>query len=338
MAKKKIVSLIWKSLVDKIGIPVPDDYEVVWLDEYPDDEEFIQKAKGCEYMWFGSATTVSDKALEGLSDVRFIQALGVGYNGLNLDICNKKGIIVSNNRAVNARPTAELALALMLMCLRRLAEADKEIKEGRFFENFDEYRTRGQHELGGCKVGIVGLGAVGRSLAAMLRPFGPEVVYYDIQPADSKTEEELGVRLVSRDELFRSCDIISFHVPASKDTFMMIDKKALSQMKEGVILINAARGDIFDTQAIVEGLESGYIGAAGLDVLYPEPPELSHPFFHLSPSANKRVVLTPHMGGTTDEAFARMMHMSYENFRLMDEGKWPNNVVNHPEGIEHEKN
>lgn len=330
MAKKKIVSLVWKSLVDKIGVPVPDDYEVVWLPEYPEDDAFIEAAKGCEYLWFGSATTVSDEAVKHLDDVKFAQALGVGYNGLNLDICNEKGIIVSNNCAVNAVPTAELTLALILMTLRRLADADKALKAGQFFENFDEYRVRGQHELSGCKVGIVGLGNVGKSLAAMLKPFGCEVIYHDIFRADAETEKELGVTYKEQDEVLRESDILSFHLPASKDSFMLVNEASIEKMKDGVILINCARGDLFDSKAVAAALESGKLGGCGLDVLYPEPPELDHPFFTLSEEANRRLVLTPHIAGTTDEAFERMMQMSYDNFRLMDEGKTPNNVVNNP--------
>jgi phosphoglycerate dehydrogenase-like enzyme len=170
----------------------------------------------------------------------------------------------------------------------------------------------------------VGLGAIGKELVTRLTPFGCSFSYNAAVPvADS-----LGADYVTKEELFKTCDIISLHAPVLPSTINMINEDTLSTFKAGAILINTARGELIDQEALCRALISGKLGGFGADTLSPEPVKLDNPLLNLPAEAAKRVALTPHVAGITAESFMRMYTNIWANIASVEDGKKPINIVN----------
>jgi D-3-phosphoglycerate dehydrogenase len=245
-------------------------------------------------MLIRSSTRVTEEVLAAAANLRIIGRPGVGVDNVDLEAATRRGIVVMNSPGGNTVSTAELAMALILATARPIAAADAAMKG----EKWDRKSFTGV-ELRGKRVGVVGLGRVGRELAARCQAFGMEVAGYDpfVAPA---LAEQLRVGLVSLDELLTRSDFLSLHAVLSKDTRHLIDKEALAKAKPGIRIVNAARGELIDEQALLAALDSGRVAAAGLDVHAQEPPKdwrlAKHP----------RVVALPHIGAQTFEAQERV--------------------------------
>lgn len=181
--------------------------------------------------------------------------------------------------------------------------------------------VEGFRELGDCTVGFVGFGAIGQATARYLRPWGCKMLYNKRHPLDEGLENELGVRFASLDDLLAACDIVSLHVPVTDETRGMVDGAFLAKMRSDGVLINTARGDIVDQEALAAALEEGSIAAAGLDTLTPEPVTLDNPLVNLSPEAAGRVVFSPHVGGVAEGMFYRAHRTIWENIARLAAGE-----------------
>lgn len=327
MSRPQIKSTLTPNIVDRFGVPKPEgmDFEYV---KYPcSDEELIEQIKDADILFCGPVDFIRKNVIDAMPNLKLIQSLGVGFDKIDLEAAKAKGVYVCNNRAVNAVSVAEHAVLLMLASLKQLPDADKKIKEGKFIENFKEYQVKGHYELSGKTIGLIGLGAIGRAAAKILRAFGCRLMYSDVIRADEEFEKEYQVEYVPIEKIYEEADIISYHVPVLPDTRGMVNKENIAKMKQDVIIINVARGEIVNNEDLAEALNSGRV-FAGLDVVAPEPPPADHPLFHLSEEGNYRLVITPHIAGTTNDAFIRMSEWSFENMRKVINGERPNNVVN----------
>ena len=242
--------------------------------------------------------------------LRLIQKIGVGVNTIDLEAARARGIAVCNLPGTNARAVAELALALMLACLRRLPAFDAATRAGRGW-TLDPAMQDGLGELGGRTVGLVGYGAIPRALAPVLTALGCRVIY-----TARSAHEDAPDRYRSLDALLAEADIVSLHVPLDASTDRMIDGDALARMKPNSILINTARGGLVDQTALIGALRSGHIAAAGLDVFAVEPADPSDKLLALA-----NVVLTPHIGWLTTGTFARSFSIAAENCRRLGAGE-----------------
>ncbi len=239
--------------------------------------------------------------------LRLIQKIGVGVNTIDLDAARTRGIAVCNLPGTNARAVAELTLALMLSVLRRLPRFDAAMRRG---EWLDPELQDGIGELGGRVVGLVGYGAIPRSLAPVLAVLGCRVIYTSrTQHADAAAEwRTLGA-------LLAEADVVSLHLPLTDETANLIDTAALARMKPGAVLINTARGGLVDQSALAEALAEGRLGGAGLDVFVHEPHDASEVLFRLP-----NVVLTPHIAWLTTGTFDRSFALAAENCRRLSAG------------------
>ncbi len=324
----KIATTLKPGLVDKFGVKMPEGWEISYID-YPCDDEALAKAcEDADFLWIGPVDPMSAELMDKLDNVKLIQSLGVGFDKINLDRSKEKGIFVCNNRAVNAISVAEHALGLILSGIRRVSESDAKIKSSssRYMESFNDYRVHGQKELGGMTVGLVGLGAIGKELTRLMKPFGCKMMYYDIFRNEA-AEKEYDIEFTDLDRIFKECDVISLHVPVTEETKGLINDESIGKMKQDALIINVARGEIVDNEALKKGLEEGKV-FAGLDVIAPEPPSEDHPLLNLSDKGKARLTITPHIAGTTDDAFIRMQKWSYENMEKVHKGEKPNNIVN----------
>ena len=266
-----------------------DDIEVIIREDLSPDE-LKEEIRNVDAHIIRSGTTVTAEIIEAADNLKVICRAGVGVDNIDIDAATKKGIVVMNVPGENSNAAAELTMALMLALSRNVAKADKSLKEGRW----DHSEFVGQ-ELKNKKLGVIGFGKVGKEVASRARSFEMEVSVYDPYVSDDIIVES-GAKASTLDELLKEVDYITLHLPLNKDTKHLINSKSIKTLKEGVRLINCARGGLIDEQALAKALNEGKIKGAGLDVFENEPPENS-PLLKA-----KNVLLTPHLGASTEEA------------------------------------
>ncbi|UFS69615.1 phosphoglycerate dehydrogenase [Geomonas sp. RF6] len=240
-----------------------------------------------------SGTTVDKPLLDAGKNLKMVARAGVGVDNVDVDYASTKGVIVVNAPLGNTNSAAEHAMALLLSLCRNIVPANDCLKGGAWKRApFTGY------ELKGKTAGVIGLGKVGGRVATRLKAFECDVVAYDPYIAE-KRAHDLGVKLVSLAELIKVSDIVTFHTPLTEETRDMIGKKELAGMKDGVIIVNAARGGIVNEEAMLEALESGKVVGAAFDVWSQEPPNTD---VLKRLIANDKLIVTPHLGANTFEA------------------------------------
>ena len=258
---------------------------------------------------------LSDAVLRSARQLKLIQMVGAGYDGMNMDLCRDMGVPVANNGGTNAIDAAEHALMLMLAAYRRLPEMDRNVRSDRW-KAIDSGATT--YTIEGKTVGIVGLGNIGQRVARLLKPFGAELLFFDAFPPSDDVQQSLGVSRVSLDELLHRADIVTLHVPLLPSTRNMIGARELAMMKPAAILINTCRGPVVDEAALTEALRRRQIRCAGLDVLAKEPPDPGNPILQLD-----NVIFTPHSAGVTHDTWARRGQFIFQNLQRVWTGGKP---------------
>jgi D-3-phosphoglycerate dehydrogenase len=258
------------------------------------EDELAQAIVGFDGLIIRSATKVTKKVIDAAENLKVIGRAGIGTDNIDKPEATRRGIVVMNTPTGNAVTTAEHAIALLFASARRIGRADATMKQGLW----EKKKLKGR-ELSGKTLGIIGLGNIGRVVADRAKGLRMNVIAYDpVLTADRAAE--LGVELVTLDELFKRADAISAHTPLTADTKGMVNDAAIAKMKKGVILVNAARGGVYDEDALLRGLEAGQVGAVGIDVYPKEPPGETDLVKH------QNVVATPHLGASTEEAQTRV--------------------------------
>jgi phosphoglycerate dehydrogenase-like enzyme len=211
-----------------------------------------------------------------------------------------------------------MTLALMLALTRRVVSADKAVRAGEWSRKYGDLRGT---EIMGKTVGIVGLGRIGSAVARRLKPFGVELIYYDVV-ANPGLEAEIGIERVGLDDLLRSSDIITLHLPYTPGTHHLISRREIGMMRDGARVVNTARGRIIDQEALVEALGRGKVAGAALDVFEEEPLDPGSPLASID-----NVILTPHLGASSNEAMERMAVQVAEGALKVLRGAAPDNPV-----------
>ena len=308
-------------------LPIVDQIDTVVVGRGTPDDEILARINDADFIVADAVSPVSDKLIDAFASLKLIHSEGVAYNVIDVASAHEHGVIVCNNAGVNAGAVAEQAVLLMLACLRHAVEGDAAVRSGQQIKMKERLMVQGIRELGDCTVGLVGLGAIATETAKRLQAFGCDVAYWNHRRRTAEREAELGVRYLPLDELARSCDIVSLHVPVTPETENMVDAAFLASMKDDAVLINTARGEIVDQVALAQALENGIIGAAGLDTLSPEPVAADHPLALLSGNAANRLVLSPHIGGVTEGMFRRAWTTIWQNVARVAAGEQPINIV-----------
>lgn len=291
---------------------IPGGFTVETLEELSYDC-LLHKAIDADYLLVSGRLPIDEGVLSAAKHLKMIQRTGVGTEMLDMDAIRKHNIPVYVNAGVNARSVAEHTLTLILCCLKNIPRIDRNVKQGVWKKQQTGVTC---NELYGKTVGLVGLGAIGRQVASYLNTFGAKVLYTDISRASMETERQLFLTYVPTfQELLPQVDILSLHCPLTPDNKEMLDADAISQMKEGTMVVNTARGKLIEPEALYSALRSGKIRAAALDVHYEEPIPQDYRFAKLD-----NVILTPHIGGLTYEAFSSMMHDAVENIVYYEKG------------------
>ncbi|BBL81124.1 D-glycerate dehydrogenase [Rubrobacter xylanophilus] len=302
--------------LDRLG----DLQTVVLGEEPPSREDLLAAARGAS----GILSTVTERIDAEVMDaagppLRVVANMAVGYDNVDVAAATARGVVVTNTPGVLDETTADTAFLLLMAAARRLGEAERLVRSGR-------WRGWGPEQLTGPDVwgktlGIVGFGRIGQAVARRARGFGMRVLYTS-RSRREEAERELGARRVELEELLRESDFVSLHVPLTPETRHLIGERELSLMKPAAVLVNTARGPVVDEAALAAALARGRIFAAGLDV-YEREPEVHPALLGL-----ENVVLAPHIGSASIETRNRMAALAAENLLAALSGQRPPNPVN----------
>ncbi len=282
----------------------------------PGSPEFTAALADAEYIVGFGDNTMDDAFYKNASKVKLVQLLSAGYDRCDIEAARRAGVPICNNGGANAVAVAEHALLLMLAVSRRLVWQHENVAAGRWRgNNWAEVKL---YELYGRKLGIIGLGTIGKKVARLGQAFGMDVEYYDITRLTEDQADSLGVRFRLMDEILRTSDIVSLHVPLTPLTRHMIGAAQLRLMKPTAYLINTCRGPVVDEPALIEALSNNTIAGAGLDVFDQEPPPSDNRLFGM-----QNVILTAHFAGPTwDNQYARFRN-AFDNVQRVARGEKP---------------
>ncbi|HEX9913519.1 MAG TPA: hydroxyacid dehydrogenase [Candidatus Bathyarchaeia archaeon] len=261
---------------------------------------------------------ITREMMERSPRLKAVGVHGQGCDHVDLKAAKELGKVVCNTPDALTVTVAEMTLALTLAAFRNVVSADKAVRAGQWNRKYGDLIGL---ELAGKTVGIVGMGRIGTATAKRLRAFDAEVVYWS-RTRKPEAEREMGIRWVELDELLKSCDVVSLHVPGTDKTQHLIGERELGLMKQGVILVNMARGMVVDEDALIRALRSGKIRAAALDVFEKEPISPENPLMKMD-----NVILTPHLGACNLEGMQRMAVQVAEGVWKAMNGQRPDNPV-----------
>ncbi len=280
-----------------------------------------------DFILADAVAKVPGELIRAMPHLKMIHSEGVAFNSFDWEEAARLGVYVCNCRGANKAAVAEQAILLMLACLRNAGEGDRAVREGRQIKVKERMMVEGFAELGDCTVGLVGFGAIAKETAKRLAAFGC-MVYYARHQASAEEESLCSAAYLPLDELLAESDIVSLHVPVTKETTGMVDARFLEQMKETAWLINTARGEIVDNEALAAAITSGRIAGAGIDTLAPEPVQADHPLVNLPAPYCDRVFFSPHIGGVTSTMFKKAHRLIWENIEKTARGERPDNICN----------
>ncbi|SIS07441.1 phosphoglycerate dehydrogenase [Williamsia sterculiae] len=314
-ADRRPVVLIADKLAPSTVAALGDDVEVRWVDG-PDRPALLAAIADADAVLVRSATTIDAEVLAAAPNLKIVARAGVGLDNVDVPAATERGVMVVNAPTSNIHTAAEHAITLMLAAARQIPQADASLRE----HTWKRSSFNGV-EIFGKTVGIVGLGRIGQLVAARLAAFETSIIAYDPYVSAARAAQ-LGIELVSLDELLERADLFSVHLPKTPETLGLIGADQLAKTKPGVIIVNAARGGLVDEQALADAVTSGQVGAAGLDV-YATEPCTDSPLFELP-----QVVVTPHLGASTSEAQDRAGTDVAKSVRLALAGHFVPDAVN----------
>ena len=290
------------AIEEMLEAALPDSWTLIKMEtaEYPDRAAAIEQAD----VVFVMGGAMPAEVIQAGARLKFIQKLGAGIDNIDLATAKAQGVAVARLAAGNAIPVAEHALMLMLASCRRLITVDRQTRAGEWVKEDGRSKNRHMH---GKRVGIIGLGAIGRALAQLLTGFGVEIVYSAPVHPPADLAKRLGVTPMDLDELVATSDIVTLHCPLLEETRHILSTDRIAAMKSTAILINCARGGLVDEAALNTALAENRIFAAGLDVFEDEPPGAS-PLF-----AQDNLIVSAHLAGATLDNFANVARRSVEN-------------------------
>tara|TARA_R110002050_G_scaffold19624_9_gene56320 strand:+ start:320 stop:2212 length:1893 start_codon:yes stop_codon:yes gene_type:complete len=269
-----------------------DGFSVELIKNSLSEDELIEKIKGVHVLGIRSKTQVTQKVLDAADKLLVVGAFCIGTTQIDLENAKKKGVVVFNAPYSNTRSVVELAIGEIIMLMRSVFDRSREIHEGQW-----QKTAAGSREVRGKNLGIVGYGNIGKQLSVLAEAMGMRVYYYDV---DDKLALGNAVKCGTLEDLLSVSDVVTLHIDDNKANKNFIGEREIKQMKKGAMLINLSRGFVVDIDALAEGLKSGHIGGAAVDV-YPDEPA-SNGEFHTKLQGFANVILTPHVGGSTEEA------------------------------------
>jgi D-3-phosphoglycerate dehydrogenase len=292
--------------------------KVISLPPGADEASLQELAPEADALITRGGIKVTRKTMVSSPRLRAVGVHGIGCDHVDLEAARELGKVVFNTPAALTETVAEMTLALMLALTRRVVSADKAVRAGEWSRKYGDLRGT---EIMGKTVGIVGLGRIGSAVARRLKRFSVELIYHDMI-GNPGLEAEIGIERVGLDDLLRSSDIITLHLPYTPGTHHLISCREIGMMRDGARVVNTARGRIIDQEALVEALRLGKVAGAALDVFEEEPLDPGSPLASMD-----NVILTPHLGASSNEAMERMAVQVAEGALKVLRGMAPDNPV-----------
>jgi D-3-phosphoglycerate dehydrogenase len=277
------------------------------------DQELIRRIQGAEIVVVGWSHLTKD-IIDSAPNLKMISIWATTCHYADLEAARQRGITVTHVPAYATEAVAEHAFGLLLASIRRLLQADKHVREGKF-----DWRPFTGTELAEKTLGLVGTGAIGCRVGEIAKAFRMRILGFDKLP-NMKRAQEIGMKYVDLQTLLKESDIVSLHLTLTSETERIIGKKEIEMMKKGAVLINTSQGKVVDEKALVDALRSHKLSYAGLDVLSEEPPHQDNPLFELD-----NTVLSPHVGFQTVEAVKRCTDICIDNVTKFLDGR-PQNI------------
>ena len=293
----------------------------VWPEELPPPRDILLREAATAD---GLLTLLTDRIDEELMDaaprLRVVSNMAVGYDNIDVAEASRRAILITNTPGILTETTADFAFALLMAAARRVVEADRYTREGRW-KTWGPQVLLGQDVHGAC-LGLVGLGAIGLEVAKRARGFGMRILYHDHRRRP-REERRYGLTYAELDQLLREADFVSLHVPLTPETRHLIGERELSLMKPTAILVNTARGPVVDQKALYRFLKERRITAAAVDVTEVEPIPLDDPLLTLS-----NIIIAPHIASASVTTRTRMATVAADNLLAALRGEEPPNCVN----------
>ena len=317
-------SLFMTREIPKRGLDIiRENFDVdLWPDEAPPSkEEIIRRVRDKQALVSLLTDPIDEEVIKSAPNLRIIAQYAVGFDNIDLKAATERGIYVTNTPEVLTETTADFAFALMLAVARRVVEADKYVRSGKWKVAWHPLMMLGE-DVHGRTLGIVGLGRIGSAMARRAKGFNMKILYYDMIRRED-LEKELGIKYVDLETLLRESDFVTIHTPLTPETYHLIGEKQLKMMKKTAFLINTSRGKVVDQKALYKALKEGWIAGAALDVFEQEPISMDDPLLEL-----ENVVLAPHIASASHETRSRMAEIVAENLLAFKRGEIPPTLVN----------
>ena len=292
-----------------------------WEDESPiARDELLKRVAGTDSIVSLLTEKIDAELLDAAGkQLRSVSNVAVGYNNIDVPACRERNVLVTNTPGVLTDATADIAMALILMSTRRLAEGERVIRAQQPWQ-WGMFYMLGS-SIQGSQLGIVGMGQIGAAVARRARAFGMTIAYTKRSPLDAETAKELNATHMELDELLATSDVVSLHCPYSPETHHLMNASTIGKMKKSAYLINTARGPVVDEEALATALQQGKIAGAGLDVFEKEPT------VHQALIGLDNAVLIPHLGSATVETRTAMANLAVTNALEVLSGKTAPNLV-----------
>lgn len=297
-------------------------FTVIDVHKFPEDKLAAEIADADIVLGdYTGATAITRGVVKAAKKLKLIQQPSVGYNHIDINACKEFGIPVANTPGANDIGVAEHTVMLALASLKNLPYYNAGTHRGEWL--FTEAQATGIFELNGRIYGLLGMGRTARAVAERLAPFGVKLLYYDIVQLSAADEKKYNASYASMEEILKTADVVSVHLPLTGQTTKIINAAKLALMKPTAVLINVGRGALVDEAALAEALRGKKIAFAAVDVFTEEPPPKDHPLFGLG-----NVILTPHLAGSTRESGGRIINMALDNLARVLKGEKPLWVLN----------
>jgi len=307
---------------EELSLRLPHGFALTFLEDVSDVRIRVERMRKTDFL-LGFPRDFGEE-IESMHHLKLVQLLSAGYDRFNVEAATRLGIPVANNGGANKVAVAEHAILLILALYKKLCKHHRELKRGVWLREKDH--PIHLFELAGKDVGLIGFGNVGKALAKRLTGFETRISYFDVVRYTAE-EKELNIHYLPLDELLTWSDIVSIHVPLLNTTKNLIGKKELCLMKRSAILINTARGEIVDEEALYDALKNNKIAGAGLDVFAQEN-EIQRGAYVSRLFTLDNVVISPHYAGHTYDTWLRRIEMGYQNIVRTADGEEPLYVVN----------
>ena len=313
-------------------LPIARTAEIAEMSMGHTVEEYADAMPDAEVLVADAIAEIPAQLIERLPELRMIHSEGVAFNRIDTDAASAQNVSVCNCAGMNASAVAEQTVLLMEGMLKNIIRNDLAVREGRQITVKEQYMAEGSlRELADCRIGLVGFGDIGKCTAKLLAAYGAEVYYYKRHRLEPEGELANNAMYLPLDDLLDTCDIISLHLPVTKETEAMCDSAFFAKMRPGSYFVNTSRGELVDDAALIQALQSGRIAMAGLDTLDHEPVRADHPLLRQPREVAEHILFSPHIGGITASSFRRGYAMIWDNIDRLSKGEALLRVVNRPE-------